>query len=57
MSLLKRLLGRSKKPDQRIRICMECGMPGDEHKDWCPTLRRQIDVKRAAGPPSRTSSS
>jgi hypothetical protein len=24
---------------QRIRICIECGMPVAEHKDWCSILK------------------
>ena len=43
MSLLKRLLGKSDPPKQRIRICVECGMPVGEHKHWCSILRGQID--------------
>jgi hypothetical protein len=43
MSLLKRLLGKNGEPKQRIRICVECGMPLAEHKDWCSILRGQIE--------------
>lgn len=45
MSFLNRLLGRSTaaaKP--RVRICVECGMPIAEHKDWCSILRGQIEM-------------
>lgn len=48
MSLLARLLGKSESPRQRIRICMECGMPIAEHKDWCSILRGEIEMKRRA---------
>ena len=49
MSLLKRLLGkRSEPPKQRIRICVECGMPVAEHKDWCSILRTQREYERKA---------
>jgi len=45
MSLLNRLLGRSAEaPKQRVRICVECGMPIAEHKDWCSILRGQIEM-------------
>ena len=52
MSLLKRLMGRSDEPQkQRVRICVECGMPIAEHKDWCSILRGQNEMKlRAAAP-------
>jgi hypothetical protein len=48
MSLLKRLLGRKEPPKQRIRICVECGMPVAEHKDWCSILRGHIEMQRRA---------
>jgi hypothetical protein len=49
MSLLKRLLGKSSEPPkQRIRVCVECGMPIADHKDWCSILRGQIEMRRAA---------
>jgi hypothetical protein len=47
MSLLKRLFGKSvEPPKQRIRICVECGMPIAEHKEWCSILRAQIAMKQ-----------
>jgi hypothetical protein len=39
MSLLKKLLGRKDEPVKRVRICVECGMPIDGHKEWCSILR------------------
>ena len=50
MSFLKRLIGKSEPPKPRVRICVECGMPIAEHKDWCSILRGQIemDKRRAA---------
>ena len=38
MSFLKKLLGRNK-PVQRVRICVEYGMPVGEHKEWCSILK------------------
>lgn len=57
MSLLKRLLGkRSEPPKPRIRICVECGMPVGEHKDWCSILQGQIEMNlRAAKKANQTS--
>jgi hypothetical protein len=46
MSFLKRLLGRDEPPKPRVRVCVECGMPVAEHKDWCSILRGQIEMKR-----------
>jgi hypothetical protein len=52
MSLIKRLFGKNDaQPKQRIRICVECGMPVAEHKDWCSILRGQKAMEaRAANP-------
>lgn len=53
MSFLKRLLGKSEPPKPRVRICVECGMPVAEHKDWCSILRGQMEMKlRTADPGS-----
>jgi len=50
MSILKKLFSRNTAPRQRVRICVECGMPVAEHKDWCSILRiqRERDAARAA---------
>ena len=48
MSLLKRLLGKSEPPKERIRICVECGMPIADHKERCSILRGQIEMKLKA---------
>ena len=50
MSLIDRLLrrgGEAQKP--RTRICVECGMPIAEHKDWCSILRGQNEMKLRSG--------
>jgi len=52
MSLFNRLIGRkdeSQKP--RVRVCVECGMPIAEHKDWCSILRGQNAMKLGASDP------
>lgn len=46
MSLLKRLLGKDE-PAKRTRICVECGMPVEDHKDWCSILRGRQAMQRA----------
>ena len=46
--MLKRLLGLAEPPKQRVRVCVECGMPVAEHKDWCSILRGQVEMKRKA---------
>jgi len=54
MSLLKRLFGKNEPPKPRVRVCVECGMPIAEHKEWCSILRGQNEMKRAQERPSAT---
>ncbi len=51
MSLLKRLFGKSEPLKPRVRICVECGMPVADHKEWCSILRGQIEMKLSAASP------
>lgn len=51
MTFLQKLFGRKPQPGQRIRVCIECGMPIAEHKDWCSILRTQQEYERKAGEP------
>ena len=47
MSILKKLLGRSpEEPKTRVRVCIECGMPVDAHKEWCAILQTQHEMER-----------
>ena len=39
MGFLKKLLGQKDEPKKRVRVCVECGMPVEEHKDWCAIYR------------------
>ena len=56
MSLLKRLFGKSEPPKQRIRICIECGMPLAEHKDWCSIRRATVERNlKSSQSPAHTS--
>jgi hypothetical protein len=48
MSLLAKLFGNKSLPKKRVRVCIECGMPLDEHKDWCAILRGQKDMAERA---------
>jgi hypothetical protein len=48
MSFLKRLLGKTEPPKQRTRVCVECGMPLAEHKDWCSIHRAATEMKLKA---------
>ena len=47
MSLLKRLFSsKTSQPVQRVRVCVECGMPVAEHKDWCSIRRGHLEMER-----------
>jgi hypothetical protein len=48
MTLLKRLFGKSEPPKARVRVCVECGMPVAEHKEWCSILQGQREMQRAS---------
>jgi hypothetical protein len=45
MTLFQKLF--SKKPRQRVRVCVECGMPIAQHKEWCSILRGQQEMEAA----------
>ena len=44
MGFLKKLLGQKNdyEPGKRIRVCVECGMPVEDHKDWCAIYKEQL---------------
>jgi hypothetical protein len=47
MSFLNRLFSsKSPEPGQRVRICVECGMPVADHKEWCSIRRGQAELER-----------
>ncbi|HVS63327.1 MAG TPA: hypothetical protein VMT85_07465 [Thermoanaerobaculia bacterium] len=51
MAFLEKLFGRKKKPVERVRICVECGMPSGQHKEWCSILKgeqRMAESRKAA---------
>jgi hypothetical protein len=51
VGILQKLFSR--KPQQRIRVCIECGMPLADHKDWCSILRTQQEYDRKAAAAER----
>lgn len=53
MTILKKLFGLKSEPVKRVRICVECGMPVAEHKDWCSIFRTmQALEQRKVVPPA-----
>jgi hypothetical protein len=50
MSFLQKLFAKKAEPKQRVRVCVECGMPVADHKEWCSILRGQREMAaKAAG--------
>ena len=47
MSFISKLMGKKDPQKPRVRICVECGMPVAEHKDWCSILRGQREMQAA----------
>jgi hypothetical protein len=45
MNFLDKLFSRKPQPGTRVRICVECGMPVAEHKDWCSILRTRQEME------------
>jgi hypothetical protein len=57
MSLLARLFGKGQEPAKpRVRVCVECGMPVAEHKDWCTIRRGLLELERKAAKTATQSS-
>jgi hypothetical protein len=51
MAFLKKLLMRMRnQPVKRVRICVECGMPIQEHREWCAIFRAMQDMQNQATP-------
>ena len=48
MALFSKLFSRKTQPAQRVRVCVECGMPVAEHKDWCSIYRTQQEMASKA---------
>ena len=55
MTLWEKLFSK-KQPRQRVRVCVECGMPIAEHKEWCSILRTQQEYDRKAAATQRSTS-
>ena len=47
MSFLRKLIGKNEPPKARVRVCVECGMPVEDHKEWCSILRGRIEIQQA----------
>jgi hypothetical protein len=47
MTFFQKLFSK-KAPPKRVRVCVECGMPVAEHKDWCSIYRTQREMDARA---------
>ena len=48
MSFLNQTAGKDRQPKQRVQVCVECGMPVADHKQWCSILQGQNELKLKA---------
>jgi hypothetical protein len=49
MSIFQKLFSKkSGAPKPRVRVCVECGMPVADHKEWCSIFRTQQEMDRKA---------
>jgi hypothetical protein len=39
-----------------VRVCIECGIPIAEHRDWCSILRTQRELDQKARQASQSAS-
>jgi hypothetical protein len=49
MGFFDKFFARKPQPGTRVRICVECGMPVAEHKEWCSILRTQKEMEKGEG--------
>ncbi|HEY7054908.1 MAG TPA: hypothetical protein VH458_00215 [Vicinamibacterales bacterium] len=56
MTIMQKLFSRKAQPTQRVRICVECGMPVAEHKEWCSILRTQQEMAQKGAVATSSSS-
>ena len=56
MSLLRKMLGRSEEPKTRVRVCIECGMPLDQHRPWCAIDQMRREGQKQATVPDEQAS-
>jgi hypothetical protein len=50
MTILQKLFSRKPEAKQRVRVCVECGMPIAQHKEWCSILRGQQEMAAKGKP-------
>jgi hypothetical protein len=46
VTFFQKLFSKKSEPVKRVRVCVECGMPVAEHKDWCSIYRTQQEMAK-----------
>jgi hypothetical protein len=46
VTFFQKLFSKKSEPVKRVRVCVECGMPVAEHKDWCSIYRTQQEMEK-----------
>ena len=46
MTFIQKLFSRKSEPVKRVHVCVECGMPVAEHKEWCSIYRTQQEMAK-----------
>jgi len=49
------MFGRSEEPKARVRVCIECGMPLDQHMPWCAIDQMRREKQEQAAVPDERS--
>ena len=44
MTFFQKLFSRKSEPVKRVHVCVECGMPVADHKEWCSIYRTQQEM-------------
>lgn len=48
MTFFQKLFSKKSEPVKRVHVCVECGMPVAEHKEWCSIFRTKQEMDRKA---------
>ena len=48
VTIFQKLFSKKADAKPRVRVCVECGMPVAEHKDWCSISRTQQEMDKKA---------
>ena len=46
VTFFQKLFSRKSEPVKRVHVCVECGMPVAEHKEWCSIYRTQEEMAK-----------